>query len=340
MKALVYTGPRQSAYREVANPEPGPGEVLVRIAAVGLCGSDMHAYLGHDARRPAPLVLGHEAVGTIEAVGEGADARIGTRVAINPLVTCQTCEDCRAGRENLCGNREIISMPPREGAFAELIAVPTRNLVAIPDDVPFARAVAIEPLACGWHAVGLARRTAIEPPGETRVLVIGGGAIGIGAALCARARGHTDITVSEPSETRRAAVERAGFRALNPDMAAREAMGAHLVVDAVGFGPTRDAAFALVRSGGTIVHIGLGSGEGGMDARAATLREIAFQGAYTYTADEFRETAGALFAGQLGPIDWAEQRALKDGPSTLEEAANGTLHAPKVVFVPSTSPAG
>src|SRR5918998_6478714 len=126
MRALVYTGPNAIELRHEAEPAPGNDEVLVRVEAVGICGSDMHAYHGHDGRRPAPLVLGHEAAG-VTASGPTA----GTRVAVNPLVTCGTCEFCEGGRADLCQAREILSMPPRPGAFAELVRVPERNLVPI-----------------------------------------------------------------------------------------------------------------------------------------------------------------------------------------------------------------
>ncbi|MFT7041151.1 MAG: threonine dehydrogenase-like Zn-dependent dehydrogenase, partial [Paracoccaceae bacterium] len=108
MKALVYTGPESLEYRVVLDPALG-GDALIQVEHVGICGSDMHAWLGHDERRPAPLILGHEAAGLI-IDGPGA----GTRVTVNPLVTCGVCDDCTAGRENLCAKRQIISMPPRE----------------------------------------------------------------------------------------------------------------------------------------------------------------------------------------------------------------------------------
>ena len=119
MKALVYTAPKRVEYRDFDDPSPTNGELLVKISNVGICGSDMHAYLGHDDRRPAPLILGHEASGVIE---EGE--KKGERVVINPLVTCGVCPQCLDGRSNLCPKRQIISMPPRQGAFAEYIAMP------------------------------------------------------------------------------------------------------------------------------------------------------------------------------------------------------------------------
>ena len=116
MKALVYTGPKHVELRDFPDPAPVEGEALVRIEAVGICGSDMHAFLGHDERRPAPLILGHEAAGTVLS-----GALEGQRVTVNPLVTCGTCADCKASRDNLCRTRQIISMPPREGAFAAML---------------------------------------------------------------------------------------------------------------------------------------------------------------------------------------------------------------------------
>src|SRR6056297_2611914 len=167
MKALIYDGPETLVLREVPDAEPHAGEELIRVSAVGICGSDMHAYLGHDARRPAPLILGHEAAGVIEG-----GPRDGARVTINPLVTCGACPACRSGRENLCPERQIISMPPREGAFAEFVRMPERNLVAVPDGVPLEVAALAEPLAVSWHAVRLGL-SALHEAEARRALVIG-----------------------------------------------------------------------------------------------------------------------------------------------------------------------
>ena len=110
MKALVYTGVQEMTWRDEPEPIVNRGEVEVIVDAVGICGSDMHAYHGHDERRPAPLILGHE------ASGRATSGRYkGKRVVFNPLVTCGTCDDCLGGRSNLCGKREIISMAPRQG---------------------------------------------------------------------------------------------------------------------------------------------------------------------------------------------------------------------------------
>lgn len=331
MKALVYTDIEQLTYQDRPLPTPDEGEHLVRIKASGICGSDMHAFLGHDERRPAPLTLGHEAAGVV--VGGAMDGR---RVTLNPLVTCLNCEDCSRGRENLCKNRQIISMFPREGAFAEYVCAPERNLVTVPDHVDLKKAALTEPIACGWHAARLTRAVVGGELKDARCAVIGGGAIGVGAALALSAQGARDITVIEPNELRRARLaDVAGFEVCAPDEpAAPEAGSVDLVIDGVGYAATRAAACAMVRPGGVIGHIGLGSGEGGLDVRRMTLQEITFVGTYTYTAQDFRDTAAAIFDGRLGPLDWIEARPLAQGQSAFNDIRNGQVASPKIVLIP------
>ena len=323
MKALVYTGPEAMELREVPDPAVPEGHHLVRIEASGICGSDMHAFLGHDDRRPAPLVLGHEAAGTV--VGGPMD---GTRVTINPLVTCGACRSCLEGRDNLCVRRQIISMPPREGAFADMVAMPERNLVPIPDGFGTARAALAEPIACGWHAV----RLGLERHPARGALVIGGGAIGVGAALSLLAQGVERVALHEPNAIRRAALASLEGVAVG---APQETPGAFdIVVDGVGYDSTRAAACAAVRPGGTILHIGLGGGAGGLDLRRMTLQEIAFVGTYTYTAADFRATVAAMADGRLGPLDWTETRPLAEGARAFADIRAGRVAAPKIILEP------
>lgn len=329
MKALIYTGPESLAYGDAPDPKPAAGEALIRVDSVGICGSDMHAYLGHDDRRPAPLILGHEVAGLI-VDGPGT----GTRVTVNPLVTCGTCPACTAGRDNLCATRQIISMPPREGGFATLLAMPTDNLVPVPDHVDDDRAALAEPIACGWHAVRLGRETLNRDGGSIRALVIGGGPIGLGAALSLTAQGIADVTMVEPSALRRQFLEtRCGQRVVDP-AGLPDGAFYDLIVDGVGFAPTRAQASSRAAPGGVIVHIGLGSGEGGLDIRRLTLQEIAFFGTYTYTAADFRDTAAALFDGRLGPLDWTEPRALADGAQAFDDLRAAAVAAPKIILKP------
>ena len=331
MKALVYLGPKQLDFREAPDPLPGPNEVVVKVEAVGICGSDMHAYLGHDERRPAPLILGHEAAGTVET-----GPMTGRRVTINPLVTCGHCRACASGRNNLCASRQIISMQPRPGAFAQMVAIPAENLVEIPNGVSFEKACLAEPLACGWHAVRLAGQHEAAALQTGTCLVIGGGAIGLGAALALATAGATHVLVAETNEKRHAAVREAGpFTVFDPrEPMPIEAGTADVVIDGVGFAGTRAMASRYVKPGGIILHIGLGDSEAGLDIRRLTLQEIAFVGTYTYTPQDFRDTALAIFDGRFGPLDWPQRRPLGEGADAFADILGGRTTTPKIILNP------
>ncbi len=329
MRALVYTGPHSLELRTEPEPVPGNDEVLVRVEAVGICGSDMHAYHGHDARRPAPLVLGHEAAGRI-----ASGPRAGERVTVNPLVTCGICPTCEAGRPHLCASRQILSMPPRPGAFAELVRVPERNLVPVPEHLPIAHAALAEPVAVSYHAVNTGARLLGQPLPAARCLVLGGGAIGLAAALVLRMQGAARIFLAEPHGGRRETVRRAGdFLCYAPGGGDEPADGSiDLVIDAVGAEATRAAASRLVRPGGVIVHAGLLPGEAGFDVRRITLQEIIVTGTYCYTPADFRATVDALASGRLGALDWIEERPLAEGPQAFADIDAGRTAAAKIVL--------
>lgn len=324
MKALVYDGVETLNYREMPEPVPAMGEHLIRIAAVGICGSDMHAYLGHDERRPAPLILGHEAAGIIEA----GDQK-GRRVTVNPLVTCGECQYCLAGRDNLCPSRQIISMQPREGAFAQFVSMPERNLVTVPGNVSLEKAALAEPLAVSWHAARLALE-ALHSSMDRTAIVIGGGAIGLAAALSLQAMGIHEVTIVEPNEQRREFLATKCAQTVT----AQASGTASLVIDAVGYSATRAVASELVSPGGVIAHVGLGDNSGGLDVRRVTLQEITFVGTYTYTAQDFRDTCTALFNGNLGSLDWFEVRSLEEGAAAFADIRSGNAAAPKIILNP------
>jgi L-iditol 2-dehydrogenase len=331
MKALVYTAPKSMDFRDVPDAVAADGDALIRIDSVGICGSDMHAWHGHDERRPAPLILGHEAAGIVE---DGAMS--GKRVTVNPLVTCMSCRYCRSGRTNLCAERQIISMPPREGAFAEYVSMPERNLVEVPAGVAFSKAALAEPMACSWHAIELAKAALFEPLEEATAVVLGGGAIGLSAALILKAFGCNDIWLAETNPLRHGVLERAGpFKIYNPlDGTGPAAASVHLIVDAFGGEATRASATRLAQPGGVVVHIGLAGGAAGLDIRRMTLQEITFIGTYTYTMDDFRNTAAAIFEGRLGTLDWFEERALSDGARAFEDIHTGQAAHPKIILRP------
>jgi L-iditol 2-dehydrogenase len=331
MKALVYTGPNTLAYRDEPDPVPGNDEVLVRIKAVGICGSDMHGYHGYDERRPPPLILGHEASG-VATTGRLA----GRRVTVNPLVTCQSCDMCLDGRSHLCASRQIISMMPRPGAFAELLRIPEQNLVEVPDGLDDTRAALAEPIAVSYHAVRVGLRHLPRPVSQARTVVLGGGAIGLTTALVLAMEGAGEVRVAETNAARRATITRQdGIAAYAPGEPGEPAAGtADVVFDAVGADATRAAACQLIRPGGTIVHIGLLPGTGGLDVRRLTLQEITFIGSYCYTMVDFREAVRAIASGRLGALDWYEERPLREGGRAFADLDAGKVSAAKIVLRP------
>ncbi|KQU54546.1 sorbitol dehydrogenase [Bosea sp. Leaf344] len=327
MKALVYTGPNSLSFRDEPDPVPLADEVLVRVEAVGICGSDMHAYHGFDSRRPAPLILGHEAAGRI-ATGP----RAGERVTINPLVVDPACPYAIEGRWHLSPTRQIISMPPRPGAFAELVRIPTRNLVAIPEAMPIAHAALAEPVAVSWHAVRIGMQRLHQPLAACRIVVLGGGAIGLAAALVARLFGARDIRIGETNALRALTVQAQGFASYVPGHDEPEDQTTDLVIDAVGADATRAASCRLVRPGGVIVHVGLLPGQGGLDVRKITLQEITFAGVYCYTPVDFAQSVDALAQGRLGDCGWIEQRSLAEGAGAFADIDAGRVSAAKIVL--------
>lgn len=329
MKALVQTAPNTLLYRDEPDPAPRDGEALIRVEAVGICGSDMHAIHGHDARRPTPIILGHEAAGRVL---DGPLA--GQRVAINPLWVPIDCPFALQGRPHLSPRREILSMPPRPGAFAELVRAPLENLVPIPEAMPATEAALAEPIAVAYHAVHHGARLLARPLPGLCCVVLGGGAIGLAAALVLRQAGAGEVWLIETNAARRETARRAGIALSRaPEDGPTEA-SADLVLDAVGSAATRATSCRLARAGGVIVHAGLLPGAEGLDVRRLTLQEITFTGTYCYTPDEFRTVVALLAHERFGVLDWLETRPLAAGAQAVAEIDAGLVAAAKIVLIP------
>ena len=327
MRAMVFTGVGTNEMREEAEPQASPEETVIAIESAGICGSDLHGWLGHDPRRVPPLVLGHEACG-IATDGEHA----GRRVVINPLLTCGRCRECVGGRRHICGDRRLLGIE-RPGTFAERVAAPTANLLPVPAGLDPAHAALTEPCAVAWHAAGIAGRHSAIPVAECRVLVLGGGAIGLLCALVLRAWGAADVRIAETRAGRRRTAAGEGFETLDPRSQPPEAGGFELVVDAVGSGPSRATAIRAVQPGGTLVHVGLHDSDGAFDMRKLTLAEVTLAGSYCYTAGDFAAALAALGAGRLGDLAWVERRPLAGGIGAFRELHAGTVEAAKIVLM-------
>jgi 2-desacetyl-2-hydroxyethyl bacteriochlorophyllide A dehydrogenase len=331
MKALVYTAPNEIQFQDVAPAQMlSDDEVVLKIDAVGICGSDMHAYHGHDPRRKPGLVMGHEFSG--ESV---QGAYFGKRFTGNPLIACGACEYCLQGRSNLCSNRTMVGMT-RPGAYAEFMSIPAKCLIELPEGMDPIKAALTEPAATALHALHMAMKSLVRPIAECQVLVIGGGAIGMFTALLLRHYGVQRIVVAEVNSLRRASIEaHAGAATFNPiDGEAPPDGSCELVVDCVGAKVTRVAAMKAVKPGGVWMHIGLQDWASEIDMRKLTLAEITLIGTYTYSQMDLRATVSLLHAGAFGDCQWVESRALKDGAQAFKDLDAGKTASAKIVLRP------
>lgn len=331
MKALVYTGTEEVAYREEPNPVPTKdGDVLLSVDACGLCGSDMHAYHGLDARRVPPLILGHEVTGVAQS-----GSRQGERVIVNPLMTCGQCDDCVGGRGHLCARRELIGMR-LAGAFADYVVVPESSLLSVPEEMDVAQASLTEPTAVSLHSILMAERVLHRPVSEARAVVIGAGAIGVLAALLLQSKGCKEVFIGDTGELRRKTAEQHGFGHVYDPLSNEPASDSFdLVIDAVGSGRTRQASSRLAKPGSVICHIGLQDDKPGLDTRKLTLQEITFIGNYCYSMSDMLAARDAIHSGKLGDLAWLEHRSMADGASAFADVHNGVAAAPKIVLFPS-----
>jgi alcohol dehydrogenase len=330
MKALVYTNPNEMIFRDEPQPAPSIDEVLIRVDAVGICGSDMHAYHGRDPRRIPPLILGHELAGEILA-GPGA----GRQVTVNPLITCGRCEFCIQGRNNLCANRTMIGMN-RPGGFAQFVTTAASSVIELPAGMSSRAAALTEPAATALHAVNHAARALARPIAECKVLILGGGAIGLLAALLLRSYGCRHVQLAEPNALRRASAQKcAGCRTHDPSSESGPGESSiDLVIDAVGAEATRNAAMASVKPGGVIMHVGLAAGASNIDLPKLTLAEITLVGVYTYTTADLRAAVAALDEGAFGDLAWVEERSLAEGAQAFRDLDQGRAAAAKIVLRP------
>ena len=263
-------------------PVPADDEVLIKVASVGVCGSDVH-YYQHGRNGPyvvdAPLVLGHELSGRIEQVGDDVDpGRIGQRVAIEPQRPCRVCAQCKAGRYNLCPDMEFFATPPIDGAFSEFIAIQSDFAFDIPDNVSDEAAALMEPLSVGIWA---SQRANIEP--GARVLVAGAGPIGVIVAQTARAFGASEVIVTDIDAGRREFALTAGAtRVIDPVTESVEGLEVDAFIDATGAAPAVRSGIRAVRPAGRVILVGLGNDDLELPVSFLQNREIWLSGVFRY----------------------------------------------------------
>jgi len=334
MHALVYTDTQTLVYREEKNPIEKPGESILKIHASGICGSDMHAYHGKDERRIPPLILGHEVSGVIQ---NGKFK--GKAVVLNPLITCGKCDYCTNGREHLCPDRSILGMNrpiERQGGLAEYVSIPNKNIYEIPKDLDIKEASVAEPTAVSLHAVLLGEQTLKKPISNCKVLIQGGGAIGLLCALIlSKEKNCKDIIISDPNKLRLDECSKyVSAKFVDPKDKKIKENNFDIIFDTVGLEVSRQQAIHTVAPGGSIIHIGLTQPAGTFNFRKLTLQEITFVGTYCYTNKDFEKTINILANKKLGALNWIEYRELKNGSGAFKQIHDGTCVAPKIILIP------
>ncbi len=344
MKALMLEHYEDLRVVDVPDPACAADEVLIRVAACGICGSDVHGYDGGSGRRIPPVVMGHEAAGTIERVGAAVtEYRPGDRVTFDSTVYCGQCSFCMRREVNLCDNRQVLGVScgeyRRNGAFAELVAVPERILYRLPESFPMQEAAMLEAVSVALHGVVVSQLKG----GET-ALVIGAGMIGLLTAQAAREAGCSSVLIADIDAARLQMAADVGIpdtlQLSGADLIAEVlrrtgGRGVDVVLEAVGRVETVAAAIDCVRRGGTVTLIGNIQPEVVLPLQKVVTRQIRLQGSCA-SAGEYTEAIRLLASGAI------TVKPLISAISSLDQAADWfkRLHAReagllKVVVTPS-----
>lgn len=300
MKALLLTAPSVLELTEFPQPEIGPDDVLVRVRACGICGSDIHGWDGSSGRRRPPLIMGHEASGEIARVGPWVTRwKAGDRVTFDSTIYCGECAFCRAGQVNLCDNRRVVGVSPLEykqhGAFAEYVALPERILYRLPDTLTYTQAAMIEPVSIAIHAVRRVLPQAGKIPGgqlselggPATAVVVGSGMIGLLVVQALRWAGVQTVIAVDLEEKRLAAAKTLGathtLNSATADVAAEVSRltagrGADYAFEVVGISPTLNLAIASLRRGGSVVLVGNLAPKTEFPMQAVVTRELTLYG--------------------------------------------------------------
>jgi len=333
LKALVYTQPRKVEYLDWPDPQLAPGDALVRIGAVSICGSDVHGWLGHSRGRVPPLVLGHEMAGVVERAEGPAQVEPGQAVAVYPIIGCNQCSYCESDQEYICRRKRVLGLH-EAGGCAQYLKAPARNLYPIAERMGMLLGSLVEPLSNALHFVSLAEHD------RGACTVLGAGPIGLLILQVAKTVGFRPIAVAEVNSRRAQLARRLGGDiVVNPaHPGAVEQLGnffgedgCSAVFDAAGFSSTRQLALKLVRSGGLVV---LGEAGTGFDFIELIRREVRVTGAYAYSRREFQQAIEWIDGGRVVFEGWVSGAALQDGQRVFEELATPDAERVKVVLTP------
>lgn len=343
MKALVLKQYNEFSFEEAPAPICGNGEALVRVAACGICGSDVHGMDGSTGRRRPPIIMGHEAAGTIVEAGASVSGwSVGDRVTFDSTIYCGECPFCRTGQINLCDRRRVLGVSCEDyrqhGAFAELVAVPRRILYRLPDAVPFEHAALVEPFSIALHAI---RRAA--PALNDSVVVLGAGMIGLALVQALRNTGCGRLIVADISADRLEMASK--FGATDVVNSGREDLvetvvrltggrGADIAYEAVGLSQTVDAALRCARKGGSVVLVGNVSSKIDFPLQVAVTRELSIFGSCA-SQGEYPAVLGMFARKALDPQPLISAQApLREGAAWFDRLYRKEPGLLKVVLKP------
>jgi len=319
MKALVYYGPEDMRYVDVDTPVPGPGEVRIRVKATGICGSDVHGYLGITGRRTPPMIMGHEFAGIVDSVGDGVTAaKPGDRVTAQPVNFCGKCAYCHEGLTNLCTDKEFLGVMDVNGSMAEFVCVPEKLIYKLPDSVSYTQGAVVEPLAVASRAV----ESAGNLEGQN-LLIVGAGTIGLLVLQAAKLHNPAKIIVTDLSASRLAAAKNLGAdETVNPSeggamdkiLGLTGGKGVDVSIEAVGVTPTVKQALEALRPGGRCVWIGNSAKMVELNMQDVVTREKNIHGTYIFTHKGFGKALDLLASGKI------ETDALISAAVTMQEA--------------------
>jgi (R,R)-butanediol dehydrogenase / meso-butanediol dehydrogenase / diacetyl reductase len=291
MKAAVTTDNGGFEVVDLPDPTPGPDELIIRVAACGVCGSDVKA----QPYAPAGMVMGHELGGEIVAVGSSAGEWRGGNVAVLPVFSCGSCQYCRAGVVSHCAQTRYLGMGPA-GGFAELAVVPARHAFVLPADLPASYCALVEPFAVGLHGV----HSAEISPGDD-VLIAGAGGVGVTTLVWALEKGGVRVTVADPDRPRREFALAMGASDVLESVSDAEAAGYDVALECVGRAELVQACQAALRPLGRLVVSGACAEPTPVEPVTALLKELTIRYSVCYRPDEFREVIDAFASGAVDP---------------------------------------
>ncbi len=338
MQSLVWEAPGEMKMRSQDLPVPSPGEVLIKVAYAGICGSELSGYLGHNALRVPPLVMGHEFSGTLAAVGDGIALREGARVTVNPLYCAGKSKLQERGLDHLCPTRRLVGAHV-PGAYAEYVKVPASTVHELPPDVSLRIGALTEPVGCGVRIGELAGDVERKD-----CLVIGMGPIGLFSLQILRRLGAGRVFVADLDEQRLAMGQQYGGIGFNPRaldivahiLAETDQQGVSVSVDAVGTGMTRTQCIGAAMTTGRVILSGLHEEVSEIPAADVIRREITLRGSFSYSPANFRQALQLLNDQEISLEPWIVEAPLHEGGEWFDRLVHKPGDVSKVLLVPES----